>query len=290
MLGMTTLPERAVDTWLAAYLASQLPRVALWAPTQRTKVDFDMSVLGDGKLFVLEQKAPILHRTKTVEDHAIQIDVGHTRQLWRYCTDKQLTGLVWYVLPRPPYSAVQGAGRGASLLPEIAGARIAGHRWPGAGKGRPCQDWFHLVPAQSLYVWLHELDPQRMPPLPSIGDIFPGSPPVVGKRSFSCDELVMHGPQNTMTLAQWVSSVKDCSVEGGRVRKGRLVRIGRLHGDGEIIAEGREVAIPLDETPDAVRDISVDGDDYGTAARKQSGSPGSTRVVFVPRDDVPGWT
>jgi hypothetical protein len=73
-LGKTTLPERAVDTWVAAYLASEFSGVSLWAPTQRTQVDFDISVERDGKLFVLEQKAPVYGLREG--DHRLQVDVG----------------------------------------------------------------------------------------------------------------------------------------------------------------------------------------------------------------------
>lgn len=286
---MTTLPERAVDTWLAAYLAAQLSHIALWAPTQRTKVDFDLSLVGDGKLFVLEQKAPVLYRTKMVEEHRIQVDVGHTNQLWRYCTDPELAGLVWYVLPFPPYSAAEGAGRGNSLMPELARARLAGHRWgSGPRKGQPCQDWFHMVPAQDLYVWLRQLRPSGMPPLPTIGQRPSASQPLVGKRSFPCAQIVTNPPRNAMSLRRWVAFVKNCSIGGGLVRDGRVVRIGRLVRDGEVIAEGREVSIPLDRTRDVARDVPGRGRGAGPA-RKQSPSPGSTRVAFVQRDDIPGW-
>lgn len=47
--GNTTPPERAVDAWLAAYLAREFSGVALWALTQRTQVDFDLSVKRDGR-------------------------------------------------------------------------------------------------------------------------------------------------------------------------------------------------------------------------------------------------
>jgi hypothetical protein len=94
--------------------------------------------------------------------------------------------------------------------------------------------------------------------------------------------------QGGSTLRRWVASVKDCSIGGGLVRDGRVVRIGRLVRDGEVIAEGREVNIPLDRTPDAARDVPGRGRGAGPA-RKLSPSPGSTRVVFVQRDDIPGW-
>jgi hypothetical protein len=263
-----------VDIWVAAYLASQLPGVSLWAPTQRTQVDFDISVERDGKLFVLEQKAPIYGVRKG--DHRIRVDVGQSGQLWRYCTHPRLVGLVWYVLPVPPYPAKLAAGRGSSLMPKVARARIAGHRW---GSGDPCEDWFYMVPAQDLYTWLHRHRRRGiMPPLPLIGDLQPSG--LVGTRSFPCVDVVT-GPQNVMTLRQWVTSVKSCDVEGGRVENGSIVHAGRLRRDGEIVDEGRKVNIPLDESPESTDDASD--------AAKPSRSPGSTRAVFVPRGDIPGW-
>jgi hypothetical protein len=275
-LGKTTLPERAVDTWVAAYLASEFSGVSLWAPTQRTQVDFDISVERDGKLFVLEQKAPVYGLREG--DHRLQVDVGSKDgigQLWRYCTDARLVGLVWYVLPVPPYEATLAVGRGSSLMPEIARARVGGHRWK---PGKPCEDWFYMVPAQDLYGWLRGRPGRRMPPLPAIGEEQPDG--LVDTRSFPCVD-VKTGPRNVMTLRQWAASVKECAVQGGLVNDGRIVHAGRLTRDGELVAEGRKVNIPLDE--------SSEGIDANGAA-KPSRSPGSTRAVFIPRDDIPGWT
>jgi hypothetical protein len=279
MLGKTTLPERAVDTWVAAYLASELPGVWLWAPTQRTKVDFDISISGSGKLFVLEQKAPVLHKTRS--EHWVVVDIGLTGQLWRYCTDPRLAGLVWYVIPHPPYPALAAAGRGSSLMPTFARSRVAGHRWP---PGLPCEDWFHVVPARDLYEWLQLLPGWgHMPPLPRIVDP-PVQPPegLVGRRSFACADLVSGPPANAMTLRQWVASVKNCNVEGGRVENGRITRIGRLVQAGRDGDRGRDVNIPLNDDDDKQR-----RDADGSAAR--AGSAGSTRAVFVPSSAIPAW-
>jgi hypothetical protein len=283
MLGVTTLPERAVDTWIAVYLASEFPEMSLWAPTQRTAVDFDLSVSEDGKLFVLEQKAPVLHKKYLL--HYIQLDVA--RQLWRYCTDPGLAGLVWYVLPRPPYSAGYAAGRGASLLPDIASARTPGHKW---GSGLPCEDWFHIVPARDLYEWLWNPGSTRffMPPLPPLGGVPPPPPPpVVGKHSFPCDDLLTSGPSNAMTLREWARSVKACFVEGGLVKNGRIVRAGRIQRDGVLVEEGRKVNIPVSEPArdtKAARGSQRRGRDMTDPSR----SPGSTRVVFLPRSNLRG--
>jgi hypothetical protein len=281
MLGATTLPERAVDTWIAVYLASEFPGMSLWAPTQRTAVDFDLSVSEDGKLFVLEQKAPVLHKANLV--HYIQVDVA--RQLWRYCTDPGLAGLVWYVLPRPPYNAGYAAGRGASLLPDIASARVTGHKWAG---GIPCEDWFHMVPARDLYEWLwNRGGPRFMPSLPPVRGVPPPPPPpVVGKRSFPCDDLITRAPSNTMTLREWATAVKACFVEGGLVKNGRIVRAGRLQRDGVLVEEGRRVNIPVSESAHDRRTARA-SEHQGPDVADPSRSPGSTRVVFLPRSNLP---
>lgn len=272
-----------MDTWVAAYLAREFPGVALWAPTQRTQVDFDLSVERDGKLLILEQKAPVYGAHKA--DHRIQVDVGGSRgrhgQLWRYCTDQRLVGIVWYVLPVPPYAAAHAVGRGSALMPDLARARVGGHRW---GAGAPCEDWFYVVQAQDLYTWLHRSfrpDRKNMPQLPSIGDPQPSA--LVGKRSFACADLMAAGPQHLMTLRQWAGAVKDCSVEGGLVRDGHIVRAGRLARDGEILIGGRAVNIPLDESPEVSPASS-------TAVEPPSRSPGSTRALFVPSGDIPAWS
>jgi len=278
-----------VDTWTAAYLVSELPQIVLWAPTQNTHVDFDFSLSGDGKLFVLEQKAPVIH--KRLREHHIQINVGHASQLWRYCTDPELAGLVWYVLPVPPYDAALSAERGSSLLPAIAGARIEGHPWPKppatvAGhptRGLPCEDWFYLVPAQDLYTWLSKRHNQgHMPPLPPLGEQPPAN--LVGKRSFPCADLIEEPPLNTMTLRRWVGALTSCAIEGGMVKDGRVVHAGRISHVGETVDEGREAHMPA-----LARDqVSTDNRD-GTLS-KRSSSPGSTRAMFVPRADIHGWT
>jgi hypothetical protein len=286
VLGRTTLPERAVDTWTAAYLVSTLSRIVLWAPTQNTHVDFDFSVSGEGKLFVLEQKAPVLHKTQ--QQHYIQINVGYANQLWRYCTEPDLAGLVWYVLPVPPYDATLAAARGSSLLPDIAAARIEGHTWPKppaqvAGhptRGLPCEDWFYLVPAQDLYTWLSKRHtPGHMPALPRLKEQPPAN--LVRKRSFPCADLIKDPPRNAMTLRQWVAALRSCDIGGGRVEEGQVVHVGRIEHNREITDEGREVRIPLQREHAEVRSEAQ--------TTKQSSSPGSTRAVFVPRADISGW-
>jgi hypothetical protein len=288
VLGKTTLPERAVDTWTAAYLVSQLPQIALWAPTQNTHLDFDFSLSGDGKLFVLEQKAPVLHKPQ--QNHHIQINVGYARQLWRYCTDPDLVGLVWYVLPVPPYDAALAAGRGSSLLPDIAGARVAGHPWPEPPaqvvghptRGLPCEDWFYLVPARDLYTWLSKRHtPGHMPPLPRLRQRPPAN--LVGKRSFPCADFIKNPPSNSMTLREWVAALTRCDIEGGLVRRGQVVRAGRISQEGEVVDLGRKVRIPLQRNPE------VRGSRRDKAPTKRSSSPGSTRAIFVPRAGIHGW-
>lgn len=271
-LGRTTLPERTVDAWVAMYLATRLRSVLLWAPTQRTAVDFDFSVAADGKLFVLEQKAPVVHLRHG--NHWLEVDVP---QLWRYCTHPQIAGLVWYVLPQPPYPAPSAAARGASLLPALAASRSAGHQWGGA----PCDDWFQVVPARALYAWLSMRPGWRyMPSAPRYGAALPLD--LVRRRAFPCSDLSSGGPAGRMTLRQWVDALRRCDVEGGRIEGGRLVHAGRLVHDGELLDDGEALNLPLDEPLRRLGDA---------AAGEPSSDGGSerTRALFVPAGDLPGW-
>lgn len=262
----TTLPERTVDVWLTSYLVSRLPRVEIWAPTQRMRVDFDLSLRGSGKLFILECKAPVFNKG----DHWLDINVGRKEQLWRYCTSERLAHITWYVLPSPPYPPADARARGSSLLPELASARVAGHRWGGA----PCEDWFHLVPARDLYEWLRSRPGRgRMPILGTPRPVPPPKPSdLVGRRAFSCADLTAaKGPASRLTLARWIDQLKRCFIEGARVQDGLVVHAGRLVEDGVVINDGVEISQPT---------LAVDDAPLTSE---------HARAVFVPASELPGW-
>jgi hypothetical protein len=242
-------------------------------------VDFDLSGVASGKLFVLEHKAPFLdtRRDPTARHHYLEIDVGRGPQLWQNCTRTSLAGLVWYVLPAPPYEAALAAGASA-LLPIEATSRLAGHQWSGS---RPCEEWFYLVRAQDLYDWLQQRTGGRgfMPSSPSLGARAPSG--LIGMRSFQCDELVNDPPQHIMTLSEWLHGIRECHVGGGRVSSGRLVHIGELRsprGD-EVLDPGRPVDIQPDEPSERIGE-----------GRKRSRltTSGTTWAVLVPGDEL-GW-
>ena len=88
-----------MNTWTAAfYVTPQLYSVCSVGTIQR-HTWFDCTLSGDGKLFVLEQKAPVLHKKQ--QNHHIRINVGYAHQLWRYCTEPALAGLVYYITAGP---------------------------------------------------------------------------------------------------------------------------------------------------------------------------------------------
>ena len=71
----TTLPERSLEMWAAAYLVRRLPRITLWAPTQLAEPNFDVSAYANGKLFVLEAKAAYVDDKQGVPNgpHVVKI-------------------------------------------------------------------------------------------------------------------------------------------------------------------------------------------------------------------------
>ncbi len=103
-----SLPERTVDAWVAVAICQRFPSALLWGPTQRAEDpnwDYGAS-LGDGKLFILENKATdpkYVVRPTAMDTHRIRIDL---RQLAWYCESIEPNyGVpVYYVLPRPPFA------------------------------------------------------------------------------------------------------------------------------------------------------------------------------------------
>lgn len=74
---MRSLPERTVDAWVAGVFCSRFASAHVWAPTQLAangNWDYGMN-LGNGKLFILEDKATQhVSRTTLPDTHRITID------------------------------------------------------------------------------------------------------------------------------------------------------------------------------------------------------------------------
>ena len=117
---MRSLPERTVDGWVTASICAAFERALIWAPTQlAVGANWDFGVgLGDGKVFILEDKAT----TASGAHHRLEID---RQQLDWYCdvVEPSHQTPVFYVLPRPPW---QGPPTGCDVVPDQA-ARRAGH-------------------------------------------------------------------------------------------------------------------------------------------------------------------
>lgn len=124
---MRSLPERTVDAWVASAITDRFPNARIWAPTQRAMHDvnnWDYGVgLGDGKVFILEDKATEWSTGAGPAGgrHTIMIDL---RQLDWYCnTVEPEQGVpVYYVLPVPPWD---GEPTGSPVLPNESAHRIA---------------------------------------------------------------------------------------------------------------------------------------------------------------------
>lgn len=73
-----SLPERTVDAWVTAAIVRRFANARLWCPTQNAVENWDEAVgLGDGKLFLLENKAP---EDVDDEDHRLTIDLDQLRR------------------------------------------------------------------------------------------------------------------------------------------------------------------------------------------------------------------
>jgi len=120
------------------------PTARIWAPTQLSSPDFDLAFdTGEGKLFVLENKAPLT--TDVVGwDYAIQIN---QRQLFNYLAHAELRERTFYVLPCPPFpaSAVVRATPGQPPAPRPVLLPA------GSGYRSTAGDWFLVIAAVDLW-------------------------------------------------------------------------------------------------------------------------------------------
>lgn len=163
----SSIPERTVESWLAIELELWFPGVRLWAPTQNSIGNWDLSAQGAGKLVIFECKGcqPLK------EGHSVPINMP---QLKRYAKSPEFRAVrehVFYVLPAPAWSGpapTPGApfSPSAALPPGHAAERLAG---PAGG----CWEWFHVTPAASLWTHLRvtgsqSVNTRRLPNPPTL--------------------------------------------------------------------------------------------------------------------------
>jgi len=146
----SSIPERTVETWLAIELEAWFPGVRLWAPTQSSIDNWDLTAQGAGKLLIFECKG--CQPLKV--GHSVPINV---RQLERYVTSSEFAAVrshTFYVLPAPPWPAPPRPPKGQITASNALPAGHADERLGGAGGG--CWNWFHATPATSLWEALGE--------------------------------------------------------------------------------------------------------------------------------------
>ena len=202
---LRTLPERSVDVWVAVYLAQRMPKVALWAPTQRTKIDRDVAFEHDGKVLILEHKAPY---TADQRRHMLDIDVA---QLARYCWSPWAWA-TYYVLPSPPYPA--------RFIPESE--LIPKEAWARTGQP-PFQHWAYALPAPQVWDLLNDGGQHALGPLPP-----PNGPLSCKTRRLHCSKLDPASSLDSLpvpgqlTLEELVDGVMACTIPGVIHRSGSL--------------------------------------------------------------------
>ncbi len=143
-----SLPERTVDAWVSAVVCRQFPNALVWGPTQVVQDenwDYGAS-LGDGKVFILEDKAtsPVTRKRKApLATH--WIDIPRSQLNW-YCDDVQprVHVPVFYVLPAPPWT---GTPTGSVVVPDQAACRVA-------SPAGPFEEWAFVVAADDLRTYL----------------------------------------------------------------------------------------------------------------------------------------
>lgn len=135
-----SIPEHTVDIWAGIAIGQAFPNAGLWAPTPRGPDRWDVGLRrapGDGKIVIFENKGNTALKRQASDgapDHNIAI---WQKQLREYVMDPKLKNLVYYVLPRQPWS-VPGPGP----IPDEA------HHWPTAGQ------WMWVVSAMDLDAYL----------------------------------------------------------------------------------------------------------------------------------------
>jgi hypothetical protein len=150
-----SLPEHAVDAWVAVSICSTFPNARIWAPTPASLRDGgSRAQLGEGRSFVLENKATEL--VKPGNDHVIEINRA---QLDRYCelSGESNQSPIYYVLPDPPWFVVP---RQDSPVPIEAAQRTT---------PVPFKEWAWVVPCHELRSYLGGTKSIRTSTLPRTG-------------------------------------------------------------------------------------------------------------------------
>jgi hypothetical protein len=188
----TTLPERSLEMWVAAYLVGRFPRITLWAPTQLAQPNFDMSAYANGKLFVFEAKAAYVDDKQGVPNGSHVVKIKRS-QVIGYKSDPVLAACTYYLLPSPPYSTTAPTER---HLPAVARARQgdASMGW------QPVEQWAWTVP---------------------LGTLASGLGGSGASRQMRCDLVASHFGPDARTLKQFVDALKKCNV-GARVESGQI--------------------------------------------------------------------
>ena len=163
----SSIPERTVESWLAVELELWFPGVRLWAPTHSAAGNWDLSAQGVGKLLIFECKGC----NPLQRGHSVPINMP---QLQRYAVGAEFGPVrrhVVYVLPSPPWSGA-APSPGAPFTPSAAlPVAYADQRLVGPAGG--CWEWFHVVPAMTLWrslmsAGLASVNTRRLPSPPSL--------------------------------------------------------------------------------------------------------------------------
>jgi len=119
------MPERTVDTWVAAAICSAFRDVRIWDPTQAMKGrNWDRAFRPSeaGMAFIFEDKGTTaVTRTRKPPLQTHRIDIRADQLDW-YCDEIEPASMipVYYVLPKPPWDGGASSGH----VPEQAACRV----------------------------------------------------------------------------------------------------------------------------------------------------------------------
>jgi hypothetical protein len=154
------MPERTVDTWVAAAICSAFPDARIWDPTQAMKGrNWDRAFLPPeaGMIFIFEDKGTTaVTRTQKRPLQTHRIDIRADQLDW-YCDVVEPASMipVYYVLPRPPWDGGASSGH----VPEQAACRVT------SGVG-PFPEWAYVSRCTDLRQELsgrHSIDTDYLP-------------------------------------------------------------------------------------------------------------------------------